>query len=73
MSTNEEEKPYTIEQRDQIETYAGQNGHVVIKQISSMSEDDSMIFVHPEDVDKLITHLKNAKEAAIEIRAESGE
>ena len=72
MSTQEETKPFVIEQRDQIEIYAGQKGHVVLKQTSYMGEDEAMILIHPDDVEQLISHVKNATIDAKEIRESLG-
>jgi len=58
---------FIIEKRDQIEVYAGQKGHVCIKQESSDQED--IIFVHPDDIPQLIIMLQDACVDATEIRS----
>ncbi len=68
MSDSNNEGPeFIIEQRDQINVFAGQKGHVVIKQANPYDV-PAEIIVHPDDVPLLITHLENARVDAIEIR-----
>ncbi len=67
---NKEATAFVIEQRDKIEIYAGQNGHVVLKQ-DSYNGEESAVWVHPDDIELVIRHMQAAKEQAYEIRKES--
>ena len=60
--------PRIIEERQQVEVYAGDKGHVCVKQ-NGYPEDDSIIIVHPDDVTKLIQFLQEAQAEAYLIRA----
>ena len=57
-----------IEKRKEVEVYAGQNGHVCIKQ-SNYPEEDALVVLHPDDVASLIEFLKEAQAEAYVIRA----
>lgn len=57
-----------IEERKEIEVYAGQKGHVCIKQ-ANWPDEDSLIVMHPDDVTSLIQYLKDAQAEAYVIRA----
>ena len=46
-----------IEIRREVEVYAGEKGHVCIKQ-NSYPDNDSIIIVHSDDVAKLIQYLQ---------------
>jgi hypothetical protein len=71
MSEKEKEATsFIIEQRDKIEIYAGEHGHVVLKQDSYHGE-ESVVLVHPDDVELVIRHMQAAREEAYEIRATS--
>jgi uncharacterized protein YlxW (UPF0749 family) len=59
-----------IEERKEVEVYAGDMGHVCIKQ-NGFPDDDSIIIVHPDDVTKLIEYLQEAQAEAYLIRAAS--
>jgi hypothetical protein len=56
---------YRIEPREEIEVYLTQNGQVCIKQISMMA-DEAHVFVHHEDVPKLIEHLEAVRQEALD-------
>jgi hypothetical protein len=60
--------PRVIEERKEVEVYAGQKGHVCIKQ-SNYHDEDMLIFLHPDDVSNLIDYLKEAQAEAYVIRA----
>ena len=69
MSEFEEAGPtFKLEQRDEIEVYAGQRGHVIIKQTSPMGDEPQTIFVHPDDIAELKEFLEKAYSDAVEIR-----
>ncbi|HET6431020.1 hypothetical protein [Dyella sp.] len=71
MSEKEQEATsFVIEQRDKIEIYAGEHGHVVIKQDSYTGE-ESVVLIHPDDVELVIRHILAARDEAYEIRATS--
>ena len=57
-----------IGERKEVEVYAGQNGHVCIKQ-SNYPEEDALVVLHPDDVTGLIEFLKEAQAEAYVIRA----
>jgi hypothetical protein len=57
-----------IEERRGIEVYAGQNGHVCIKQEDFKGE-EMLVLLHPDDVAKLINYLREAQAEAYVIRA----
>ena len=59
--------PKVIEERKEVEVYAGSNGHVCIKQ-NGYPDEDSIIFIHPDDVTKLIQYLQEAQTEAYLIR-----
>ncbi len=68
MTDVENEAPkMVIEQRDEVEVFAGKNGHVVICQ-DSQADGTSTVLVHPDDIPQLIEFLERAKEDASEIR-----
>jgi uncharacterized protein YpmB len=58
---------YVVEQRDAIEIYAGQNGHVVLKQLDFEGQ-ENIVWIHPDDVDRVIGYMHRAKEEALAIR-----
>ena len=58
----------TIEERREVEVYAGQNGHVCIKQLDFKSE-EMLVLLHPDDVPHLIEYLREAQAEAYVIRA----
>lgn len=60
--------PKIIEERQQVEVFAGEKGHVCIKQ-NGYREDDSIIVLHPDDVTKLLQFLQEAQAEAYLIRA----
>jgi hypothetical protein len=66
----ETEVPYRIEKRDAIEVYAGDTGLVVLRSEDDLQRSEAHIFVHPDDVDTLIEHLKSAKADALEMRSD---
>ncbi|WP_269792499.1 hypothetical protein [Stenotrophomonas sp. Iso1] len=67
MSDREEATSFVIEQRDKIEIYTGDKGHVVLKQDSYTGE-ESVIWIHPDDVAAVIRYLEAARTEAYEIR-----
>lgn len=60
-----------IEERKEVEVYAGQRGHVCIKQID-FKEEEMLVLLHPDDVPRLIEYLKEAQAEAYVIRAANG-
>lgn len=60
-----------IEERREIEVYAGQKGHVCIKQEDDKGE-EMLVIVHPDDVPRLIDYLREAQAEAYVVRASSG-
>lgn len=60
-----------IEERREIEVYAGQKGHVCIKQEDYKGE-EMLVIVHPDDVPRLIDYLREAQAEAYVVRASSG-
>ena len=59
---------YKIEKRDGLEIYAGDTGLVVLKQEDGLGRDESGIFIHPDDVPRVIEYLTSTAENAREIR-----
>ena len=59
--------PKVIEERKEVEVYAGDMGHVCIKQNGYLDE-DSIVIIHPDDVTKLIQYLQEAQAEAYLIR-----
>jgi hypothetical protein len=59
---------FVIERRDEIEVYAGEKGHVCIKQEGALGEEDDLVILHPEDVPRLISFLQRVRQQAVEIR-----
>jgi hypothetical protein len=59
--------PKVIEERKEVEVYAGDMGHVCIKQ-NGYPDEDSIIVVHPDDVSTLIQFLQEAQAEAYLIR-----
>ena len=55
-----------IESRDGVEVYPTDAGFVCLKQATM--GDESIILVHPDDVDRLIGYLKETRAEAYEIR-----
>lgn len=60
--------PRLIEESQQVEVYAGDKGHVYIKQ-NGYAEDDSIIVDYPDDVTKLIQFIQEVQAEAYLIRA----
>ena len=56
-----------IESRDGLEVYASDAGLVCIKQVPTIAE-EQIVFIHPDDIDLLIDHLKEMQAEAYEIR-----
>lgn len=52
-----------IQARDGIEVFVNQGGTISIKQ-DNMLDDEEIVIVHPDDVDRLIEFLRDAKEEA---------
>ncbi len=67
---NKESTAFVIEQRDKIEIYAGQNGHVLLKQ-DSYNGEESIVWIHPDDVELVIRHMQAARNETYKIRKES--
>ena len=61
---------FKIERRDGLEVYAGDTGFVVLKQDNSLGDDDSYVFIHPEDIPAVIKYLEQSRKTAYEIRTE---
>ncbi len=61
---------YTIEPREKIEVYLTRDGQVCIKQISMMA-DEAHVFVHHEDIPKLIEHLEAVRQEALDFVPET--
>lgn len=59
-----------IESREATEVYPSHHGFVVIKQTSHVGE-ESLVFIHPDDIPALINALTSNKEEAEEIRDQS--
>lgn len=59
--------PKVIEECKEVEVYAGDMGHVCIKQ-NGYPDEDSIIIIHPDDVTKLIQYLQEAQAEAYLIR-----
>jgi len=64
----EKSSSYVIEGRQEVEIYAGQNGHVCIKQHGDLGEEPSLVLIHPDDIPALTKHLQEARKEAYEIR-----
>ena len=60
---------YTIEPREKIVVYLTQDGQVCIKQISMMA-DEADVFVHHEDIPKLIEYLEAVRQEALDFVAD---
>lgn len=65
-----EGRKFVIEQRDEIEVYVGDRGHVCIKQSDGLGNDDAIVLVHPSDVPHLIQFLQRAQSEAEALRRE---
>ena len=59
-----------IEERREIEVYAGQKGHVCIKQDDYKGE-EMLVIVHPDDLPRLIDYLREAQAEAYVVTASS--
>ena len=56
---------YRIEPREAIEVYLTEAGQICIKQECPMG-DDAHVFVHHEDVAKLIEHLEAVRQESLD-------
>lgn len=56
---------YKIEPREGIEVYLNKAGGICIRQESNYT-DDPVIFVHHEDVPRLIEHLEAVRQEALD-------
>ena len=56
-----------IDHREEIEVYAGNRGHICIKQ-KSYNDEYMTIIVHPDDIPSLIYHLNQECKEALAIR-----
>lgn len=61
---------FEIERREGLEIYAGDTGFVVLKQENDFDRNGSFIFIHPDDIPKVIEYLSSTREVAYEIRSE---
>jgi hypothetical protein len=59
---------YEIEKRDGLEVYAGDTGLVVLKQDNDFDRDSSFVFIHPDDIPRVIEYLTSTREVAYGIR-----
>lgn len=51
--------------RDELEVYVESDGSIVLSQEQPSDTDRAMVCIHPEDVDRLIDLLKDARDEAL--------
>lgn len=54
-----------LQQQDATEVYASDSGYVCIRQSTGLDEPNSLVCIRPDDISKLIRHLRTARDVAI--------
>jgi hypothetical protein len=65
----DEDEQLVLEQRDAVEVYETRSGHIGIRQHDTLTDEDSVILVHPDDVDRFKSFIDTIAERVRERRA----
>ena len=73
MTDNQDEEKYILPAEYATEVYRTETDLIAIRQEDTLGNDDSVVIISPERVDRLIQLLKNVKEQILTDRADAAE